>query len=136
MATVTFILGLCGAGKTWLSDRIVSGAKFDEGFLNDPTQHAALIEALRSGRDCVVVEIAYCQEAARQQIVQELASAVPNVSITWFCIENDLFRANKNCRERTNKGDADGHVEINRRVSSVYTYPEGGVILRMWTRES
>jgi len=136
MATVTFILGLCGAGKTWLADRIVAGAKFDEGFLNDPTQHAALIEALRSGQDCVVVEIAYCQETARQQIVQELASAVPNVSITWLCIENDLFMANKSCRERTNKGDADGHVEINRRVSPVYTYPEGGVILRMWTRES
>jgi hypothetical protein len=136
MATVTFILGLCGAGKTWLADRIVDGAQFDEGFLNDPSQHAALIETLRSGRDCIVVEIAYCQEAARQQIMQELAVAVPKVTINWLCIENDLFRANKNCRERTNKGDADGHVAINRRVSPVYTYPEGGLILRMWTRES
>jgi len=136
MATVTFILGLCGAGKTWLADRVVAGAKFDEGFLNDPTQHAALIEALRSGQDCVVVEIAYCQEAARQKIVQELAGTVPNATIRWLCIENDLFKANKNCRDRTNKGDADGHVAINRRVSPVYTYPEGGVILRMWTSES
>jgi hypothetical protein len=135
MATVTFILGLCGAGKTWLADRIVAGAKFDEGFLNDSTQHAALIAALRSGQDCVVVEIAYCQEAGRQQIVQELAGAIPNATINWLCIENDLFRANKNCRERTNKGDAEGHVAINRRVSPVYTYPEGGVILHMWTRE-
>ena len=135
MATVTFILGLCGAGKTWLADRIIAGAKFDEDFLNDLNQHAALIEALLSGRDCVVVEIAYCREAARQQIVQELV-AVPNVMIKWLCIENDLFRANKNCRERTNKGHADGHVAINRGVSPEYTYPEGGVILRMWTRES
>ncbi len=82
-----------------------------------------------------MVEIAYCQEAGRQQIVQELAGAIPNATINWLCIENDLFRANKNCRERTNKGDAEGHVAINRRVSPVYTYPEGGVILHMWTRE-
>ena len=136
MATVTFILGLCGEGKTWLADRIVAGAKSDEGFLNDPAQHAALISALRSGQDCVVVEIAYCQEAARPMIVQELSTAVPDVMIKWLCIENDLFRANKNCRERTNKGDAAGHVAINCRVSPVYTYPEGGVILRMWTRNS
>ncbi len=130
---MTFILGLCGAGKTWLADRTVASAKFDEGFLNDPTQHAALIEALRSGQDCVVVEIAYCQEVARKQIIEELAGAVPNAAIRWLCIENDLFRANKNCRERTNKGDADGHIEINGRVSPVYTYPEAGTVLRMWT---
>ena len=136
MATVTFILGLCGAGKTWFADRILAVAKFDEGFLNDPTQHTALIEALSSGQDCLVVEIAYSQEIARQQIAEEIARAVPNVAIRWLCIENDLFRANKNCRERTNKGDADGHVGINRHVSPVYTYPEGGTILRMWTRES
>lgn len=135
MATVTFILGLCGAGKTWLADRIIAGAKFDEGFLLDPAQHAALIKALRSGQNCVVVEIAYCQEVARQQIVEEVTRAVPNVTVNWLCIENDLVRANKNCRERTNKGSPDGHVAINGRVSSVYTYPEGGVILRMWTRE-
>lgn len=135
MATVTFILGLCGAGKTWLANRIVAGAKFDEGFLNDRTQHDALIADLRSGQDCVVVEIVYCQEEQRQTIRTELTSAVPDVSIRWLCIENDLYRANKNCRERTNKGDAERHVMINRMLSPVYTYPEGGVIFRMWTKE-
>jgi len=135
MATVTFILGLCGAGKTWLADRIVADAKFDEGFLREPVQHAGLIRALRSGQNCVVVEIAYCYEAARQQIVQEVTGAVPNVAVNWLCIENDLVKANKNCRERTNKRYPDEHVEINGRVSPMYTYPEGGVILRMWTRE-
>jgi hypothetical protein len=135
MATVTFILGLCGAGKTWLADRIIADAKFDEGFLCDPAKHAALIRALSSGQNCVVVEIAYCQEAPRQQIAQEVTGAVLNVTVNWLCIENDLVKANKNCRERTNKGDPDGHIEINGRVSRVYTYPEGGVILSMWTRE-
>ena len=136
MATVTFILGLCGAGKTWLKDRIIAGGKFDEGFLNDPDQHRALISTLLSGEDCVVVEIAYCQQLESEQIVSELTSAVPNVKIRWLCIENNLERANKNCRERTNKGSPEGHVRMNAGYSQVYTYPEGGVIFKMWTRGS
>lgn len=136
MTTVTFILGLSGSGKTWLADRIDAAAKFDEGFLNDQTQHDALIAVLRSGTDCVVVEIAYCREEARKQIVSEITKAVPNVKINWLCIENNLDRANKNCRQRTNKGDPEGHVKINLGVSPSYTYPDGGVILKMWTLDS
>lgn len=135
MATVTFILGLCGSGKTWLADRIAAIRKFDEGFLSDQAQHGALIESLKAGNDCVVVEVAYCKEEARQQIVSEIAEAVSNAKVNWLCIENDLYRANKNCRERTNKGDPEGHVSINRNLSQSYTYPDGGVILRMWTRQ-
>jgi hypothetical protein len=134
MATVTFILGLCGSGKTWLADRIVAARKFDESFLKDQAQHDALIAVLRSGKDCVVFEIAYCREDARQQIVSELTKAVLNVKINWLCIENDLYRANKNCRERTNKDKPEEHVRFNHDVSSSYTYPDGAVILKMWTK--
>ena len=135
MATVTFILGLCASGKTWLADRIIAGAKFDEGFLNDQAQHTALLAALRSGQDCVVIEITYCRDDARKQIQGEITTNVPGTRINWLCIENDLYRANKNCRERTNKGDPDGHIRINQGVSPVYTYPDGAVILKMWTKE-
>jgi len=134
MATVTFILGLCGAGKSWLASRAAVGAKFDEGFLDDASQHDALIASLRSGNDAVVVEIAYCVEEARIAIVRELERAVPGVSIRWVCFENDLVVANKNCRERMNKGDAEGHVAINERVSPWYTYPKDALVLPMWTR--
>lgn len=135
MKIVTFILGLCGAGKTHLADRIIADQKFDEGFLNDQTQHKALIAALSHGKDCVVIEIAYCEREARQSIVDKLNASVRGVTIRWLCIENDLYRANKNCHERTNKGDAKGHVEINQRVSAIYTYPDDAVVLKMWTRE-
>ncbi len=134
MAAVTFILGLCGSGKTWLADRVVAVGKFDEGFLNDHAQHNALIAVLHCGKDCVVVEIAYCREEERKKIVSELTVAVPDVKINWLCIEKDLYKANKNCRERTDKGDPEGHVKINGNVNPYYTYPDGGVILKMWTK--
>jgi hypothetical protein len=113
MPTVTFILGLCGAGKSWLAHRIIAKAMFDEGFL--------------------LVEIAFCQAEARQAILQEL-DAIPNLHVRWLCIENDLERANKNSRERTHPGDPDIQVQINRGLSPNYTYPEGAIVLRMWTR--
>ena len=137
MPTVTFILGLCGSGKTWLAERIIADRTFDEGFICDKTQHVALIDALRSGGDCVVVEIHYCRQSDRNTIVAELRAAVPEVRINWLCIENDLSRANKNCRERTNKvSDPDGekHVGINGRLSPGYSYPDGGGVLKMWTK--
>ena len=40
MPTVTFIVGLCGAGKTWLADRIPANKKFAEGFLTDPVKNS------------------------------------------------------------------------------------------------
>lgn len=133
MATATFIVGLCGSGKTWLADRIVAGRKFDEGFFDAQEQHRALIAELTRGNDCVVVEIAYCHDEARHRIISELKDAVPNVKINWLCIENDLYRANKNCRERE-KGDPETHVRINHNLSRSYTYPDGAVILKMWTK--
>src|SRR5262249_42865616 len=108
-------------------------ATFDEDFLNDYFQHRELISALRSGQDAVVVEIAYCLNAERSRIVAELQAAVPGVTICWDCFENDAVVANKNCRGRTNKGDAEGHIAINAIISPHYTYPDGANIMKMWT---
>lgn len=136
MGTATFILGLCGAGKTHLANRIVADRKFDENFAVEQVQQSALIEALRSGLKCVVIEIGFCVQSNRDLIVALLHREVPGVRINWICIENDLQRANKNCRERTNKRDPGGHVEINGRISPQYTYPDGAIVMRMWTEGS
>lgn len=107
MATVTFILGLCGSGKTWHADRIVAAGKavrkFDEKFIEECVQQNEVIKSLRDGEDCVVVEINYCLEEKRQEIVSKLTKAVQNVKIKWLCIENDLDKANKNCLKRKNE---------------------------------
>jgi hypothetical protein len=134
MTTVTFILGLCGSGKSWLADRIVAAGKFDEGFFGDCAKYDVLVEKLSRGNDCVVVEIEYCRQEHRQEIVSQVSRAVPGVNINWLCIENDLFKANKNCRERSNKGDPEAHIAINERLSQSYTYPDDGVIFKTWTK--
>jgi hypothetical protein len=134
MATVTFVLGLSGSGKTWLAERIKAVAKFDESFLGTPEDHQALVGLLKLGKDCVVVDIGYCDQRHRDAIVQEITAAVPDARINWLCIENDLHKANRNCWERKDKGDPEGHARTNQIVSPLYTYSDGAVILKMWTQ--
>jgi len=102
MPTVTFVLGLCGSGKSWLADRIPADIKFHDGFWlaeRRSANVAALIGTLRGGGEAVIVEIAFCWAPARQEILQALF-AVPDLSVRWICIENDLRKANANCLRR------------------------------------
>lgn len=129
MATVTFILGYCASGKSHLADEMektLGVKKFDEGFLNDGTQHMQLIEALRNNIDCVVIEIEYCLGKPRESIVEELKKGVPGVTIKWECLEADLQIANENCWRGNHKGNPAGHVWINtHRIGSNYKIPAG-----------
>ena len=105
--TVTFILGYAGSGKSWLVDRLVADTKFDDDFLSDKAKHKALIAALQAGRDCVVVEIAYCERGEREKVAKSIAdveaarrllaqaseelSPVPGYAEEWTAI-NDAWR--------------------------------------------
>ena len=71
----------------------------------------------------IVVEAAYCRATAREWIAAWIAREASGTTIEWICFENDLTTANENCRKRTDKGHADGHVDINNRLSPDYTYP-------------
>jgi len=58
---------------------------------------------------------------------------VPNVEIEWWCIKNDMEKANKNCIERKNKGNPQGHIHLNEKWSKCYTYPEVCMLKEVWT---
>ncbi len=133
MATVTFILGLCGSGKTHLVKQIADVLVIDESFFARKNELRA---AIRAGKNCVITEIAFCREDKREEIVRELLACVPDIEVKWVCFENDLAKANTNCRrERKDKepGSAEAHVAINESYSPFYTYPSGEEILPIWT---
>lgn len=132
MPTLTLILGLCGSGKSHLARQIVAGAVFDEGFLKSKEQHAKLIATLNSGRDAVVVEIGYCGQSNRIDLLEELAvSCIQDVALKWLAFENDIRAANRNCRLRPSRNPA-AHMRINRRLRKAYTYPDGATIFKVW----
>jgi hypothetical protein len=130
MAKVTFILGLSGSGKTYLSRRLQTetGAELFENVLSDDTSVPALIECLKAGKDCIVDEVRFCLPTYRDGIIQPL-SQIPGLETHWICFENDLESANWNVMHRTNKGDPEGHLDLNLRLHPHYEYPAGAEII-------
>jgi len=130
MAKITFILGLSGSGKTYLSERLKkdTGAEVFTNLLADDSGLTALIESLLDGKDCIVDEVRFCLPAYREQILQSL-SQITSLDMRWICYENDLERANWNVIHRTNKGDPEGHLDINLRLHPHYTYPANAEIV-------
>ena len=97
MTKVTFVIGLCGSGKSWLVDQL----KYDhpeavtfESLIGN-NQMGLLRHCLEQGRDCIVEEISFCHSGRRKWIVDFL-SQVPELQIEWKAFENDLESANWN----------------------------------------
>jgi hypothetical protein len=130
MAKITFILGLSGSGKTYLSERLKkeTGAEIFTNLLADESGLTALVESLQDGKDCIVDEVRFCLPTYREQILQSL-SQITSLDMRWICYENDLETANWNVIHRTNKGDPEGHLDINLRLHPHYTYPANAEIV-------
>ena len=130
MATCTFIVGLCGSGKTYLSQQLkkATGAEVFENLLADGGNFPALIECLKEGKDCIVDEVRLCLADYRNQIIQYIAQ-VADVRTRWICYENDLESANRNVIHRKNKADPEGHLDINLRLHPHYESPANAEIL-------
>jgi deoxyadenosine/deoxycytidine kinase len=130
MAKLTFILGLSGSGKTYLSERLKkeTGAEVFTNLLADESSLTSLIAFLRDGKDCIVDEVRFCLPAYREQILQSL-SQITSLDMRWICYENDLETANWNVIHRTNKGDPEGHLDLNLRLHPHYTYPANAEIV-------
>lgn len=132
MGKVTFVLGLCGSGKSHLIEQLrrETGAAFFEGILGTHATAPLLpfLEHLSKGGDCLVEEITLCFAEARSRLIP-LLEKIPGLEVEWICFENDLDSANWNVTHRRNKeaaeGQAEGHRFINAQVAPCYTHPEG-----------
>ncbi len=124
MPTVTFILGLCGSGKTHLATKLhreTRAVLFDEPIGRG--QESTIAECLRQGGDCIVEELFYCIAGYRDKMLA-LLTGIPDLRIQFICYENDLEAANSNVRTRTNKGRIPEHIRLNETVSPHYSFPE------------
>ena len=133
MAKLTFLLGLCGSGKTYIAERLATqtGAKLFTDFLQDQNKNfPMLVQNLCSGNDCIIDEWKYSIPRFRDKILADLVN-VPDLELEWICFENDRASADWNVRQRKNKGDIEGHLRINEFLSDVYQWPEQAQILKI-----
>lgn len=128
MAKLTFLLGLCGSGKTFIAERLATqtGAELFSDFLQDHSKNfPALVKNLSSGVDCIIDEWIFYY-----QILADLVN-VSNLNVEWICFVNDRASADWNVVHRTNKADIEGHLRINEFLSDVYQYPAQAQILKI-----
>lgn len=133
MAKLTFLLGLCGSGKTFIAERLATqtGAELFSDFLQDQNKNfPALVKNLSSGVDCIIDEWKYSIPRFRDKILADLVN-VANLEVEWICFVNDRASADWNVVHRTNKADIEGHLRINEFLSDVYQYPAPAQILKI-----
>jgi hypothetical protein len=133
VATVTVILGLCGSGKSHFAERMVGVKLFDEGVLWGWPNWQPFCEALASGKDCAIVEAAFCFESNREVFLKKIREINPDTIVNWICLENNPVAADENCHNDSKrpKKHIEGNILQNDRVTKLYTYPEGAVILKI-----
>jgi hypothetical protein len=147
---VTFVLGLCGAGKSTRARELAGQGfvNFDEKATGRPVHpdlatwptsaYPDFLAAVGRGRDCVVTEIFFYRPDAQRQVANDLKAVHPEVVIEWECFDHaDMEVANHNCRhdpERTVEG-VSANLEQNEGTarcirSGVYQLPPGTKVLR------
>jgi hypothetical protein len=130
----TFVLGLCGSGKSYVADQIKADIKFHEGFWAEKRRWhniAAVRATLADGGDVVVTVIAFCTQRGRLAVLQALAG-IPDLTVRWIWTENNLEKANENCQRRKGYGNAARQSEINRSLSAQFHPPDGAEHRPMW----
>jgi hypothetical protein len=137
--TLSVVVGLCGAGKTWLLLRLSKASRksalFDEGLTDRGKKGAArrqeIAECLLAGYDVFAADLWLGYEPKRKAVAAHLRKLVPDIRILWYFYEVNLPAANANCRLR--RDDPEGHIEINKGWAPYMTAPADAIILRIHT---
>jgi len=135
MATVTVITGLSGSGKTEYLNQMVDVIPFNEGVRPDkPENMEKFLDALGTGKDCAIVEIAYLTEYGRNELVRLVRERFPDTDFKWVYFKNDLETANANClnEPRRDKKMREGNVANNIVWTQIYDIPDDAVPLEIF----
>lgn len=130
MPTLYLLFGLAGSGKSYYATEVLGLTdEFHEWFATSQPMQQKLVRDLLRGMDCTVSEIALLDEANRNQFLNWIRAAVPGINVQEIYFENDQESAKWNCERRTNKGDAAGHIELNKKISAAYRIPTGAKVI-------
>jgi len=124
MPTVTFLVGLCGSGKTHYAEEILIERHEYFDCPHGGDDYPRIRDTLAAGTACVVEEVELCKRPHRESVLSQLAG-VHDLEVVWVYFANDLETANHNVTVRRNKKDALMHRCINDDLSPQYDIPPG-----------
>jgi adenylate kinase family enzyme len=147
MGSIIFVTGLPGAGKTRyvqelaenlgaeLFDDFKANAIDDNPSFNFGRYFSNLIDALRSGKTCIVSDIDFCRSESRAEAEVYIALMAPETSIEWRFFEKDLERCRRNIEQRAQIERRDIHKEHSNieYYAQLYRIPPGGRLIKVWS---
>jgi predicted kinase len=142
-AKVTVVVGLPGSGKSHLVDRVrqsCAGVCVEDYHANAHNHspeitasmhYPALIQALRSGNERVIADVAFTDTWRREELARVISADVAGVTVAWVFFANDLDRCVANIQRRARQTSAD-EVQLARRLSPRYFIPHGAAVVPVW----
>jgi len=139
LGQLTLIAGLPGSGKTrWMKknfptadflmiDDFMAHALHDIGRFTYSLWYFPLVFALRSGRNAVISDIAFCEDERRKEAERVMSDSVKDLVYRWHFFEHAAAICRQNIERRAREEgntQEDAFRELNR-LSPLYHIPSG-----------
>jgi predicted kinase len=133
---LTVVVGLPGAGKSTLVNAMrssVSGlccedfhanALHDSPLVENSRHYNALLEDIRTGLDCVIADIAFCDPKRRANLQQVINRQIPNSRVEWIYFENAPDKCRRNIERRARERLRDD-LDALEKFQLLYRIPDG-----------
>jgi hypothetical protein len=139
LGRLLIVTGLPGAGKSHLIESSLRhgvtglcihdfhGNAIDNSREVRKSRHfLALVEALRTGHDCVIADIEFCRRSRREVVVRTLRVELPSLAVEYHSLRNQPDRCIRNVIARGRAGKDEERDKI-RLLSQEYVLPMGAI---------
>ncbi|MBN8549997.1 MAG: hypothetical protein J0M12_11835 [Deltaproteobacteria bacterium] len=151
--TLTIVVGLPGSGKSHLIEELTRKATglvrddFMAGIeyspliwrlptVTDSAVYPRLISDLRSGKQCVISDIIFCDTLIRLEIENAVRRDVPKVDLRWEFFENNPTACKANARRRARKKSLSKELKLITFLSRKYILPEEATAHKVWVEKT
>jgi|SRR5450432_2273365 predicted kinase len=136
LGKLIIVVGLPGASKSTLLERKSSSltamciddfhanAINDSSLVRDSRHFARMIDALQTGHDCMITDIAFCEQHRRELLSDTVSRELGAVLVEWIFFENAPDKCIRNIRERNRPSLISDLAELDR-LLLLYSIPTG-----------